>query len=422
MIVTSPVANSNVTSPVNVVGTSDDEGCVNVQVWEGSIKYGYQIGKTLNASYPMTPGVHHLIVESVDSNTQPITKTDVTFTVGATGPNGMMVTSPVPNSTVESPVNVVGSSSDNGCVNIQVWEGSTKYGYEVGKALNASYRMTPGVHNLIVESVDSNSQPITKTNLSFTVAGASTTAPPPPGCVIPEVPSSAASFLNIQDVPPSGWKQPCTGDCSVCPPTNPNCGAPNANYTWGQVTTPSLSGKAMAFNLQTGPVLAKGAPWTSAVWAYSFGNQDKASNFLADYYFQISNGNPQALEWDYWQAIGGVKYMAGSQCVYATGEYDGWNEVTGHWVNSSATCPAKYAPSVWHHVRRFWQRTNGNVVYSCVQFDGGTSQNMALTEPGSPNSGWGDSAGVQFQLDYNYSTNPAPGFSFYLDDANFYVW
>ena len=146
-----------------------------------------------------------------------------------------------------------------------------------------------------------------------------------------------------------------------------------------------------------------------------------ATHFIEDFQFEINNENPQALEFDFWQAIAGTKYMFGNQCVFPSHEWDGWNEVAGHWVKSAAPCPVITANG-WHHVVMYMERSNGNTVYHAIQIDG-VSYATSLTEPGAPNSGWGNSIGVQFQLDYNYSLgNPAPGYMEFLDKLSVTAW
>lgn len=421
LIIVSPLRNQNTCTSVNVVATSKYPGTSNIQVWEGSHKWGVENGTSINQTYTFTPGSHTIVIEAVNSSDQPLGVT-ATWTFNVVNSGGLVVAAPGNNVNADNPVQVVACSEYPGTVNIQVWEGSTKYGVSSKSnptnpdQLNANYSMTTGLHNIVIEAVNSSDEVIgQKTVVPFNVSGGG-------GYTMPTPPPTAIYIHNVQDVPVSEWKAPCSGPCSGCPPTNQNCGAPYANYTWGPVSTPSLSGTAMSFNLATGPIIETGQGWPSVLFADSFGAQDSVSNFLEDFYFYLTDTNSEALEWDFWQVTGGQKYMAGTQCIYGTGEYDGWNEVLGEWQNSGATCPAQLAPNTWHHLRRSWARVGSTVVYQYVQFDDGPVQAMNLTEPAAA-SNWGDSAGLQFQLDYDYELgNPAPGYSEYIDNVNAWMW
>ena len=63
------------------------------------------------------------------------------------------------------------------------------------------------------------------------------------------------------------------------------------------------------------------------------GADDSATNFLWDFYVQLDSASvnaAQALEYDAFQFVGGYNYMIGTECNYAAGVWDTWNEASGH--------------------------------------------------------------------------------------------
>jgi hypothetical protein len=166
--VSSPAQNSTVSSPVTFKASSTDPTVNNMQVWEGSTKYGEEAGGSLNQTYTMATGSHSVTVESVDSSNNILNFVVVDFTVSAAA--SVTVSSPAHNATVGTSVNFVASSSYSGTNNIQVWEGSTKYGSENGTTLNQTYTMSPGAHSVTVEAVGSSNNVLGMTIVSFTVS------------------------------------------------------------------------------------------------------------------------------------------------------------------------------------------------------------------------------------------------------------
>ena len=97
--------------------------------------------------------------------------------------------------------------------------------------------------------------------------------------------------------------------------------------------------------------------------------------------------------------VSGVEYMFGTECTYATGYWNIWNQGAGAWVPTQIVYQP-FIPNVWHHI--VWQvhRTSDTQMhYDSLTLDG-IQYSLNLTEPPGPlPSGWTDNLGVQWQLD-----------------------
>ena len=245
------------------------------------------------------------------------------------------------------------------------------------------------------------------------------------GADVPAPLSGSAAFSNADDDKSGdggvthGW-----GDCGNCAGGNHSTVA----FTFGQ--NPTLDGNGSLRLDVTGGNFADGLFW------YKVGAQDTYTNFLWDFRFQPSNNTSteaQAMEFDIFQAVSGKKYMFGTQCNYATGVWQAWNDVTGQWVNAipnTATdqnptgtpisC-SKFAPGTWHHLQYFVQRTYaGRLLYGNVTVDGVTTQ-WNISAPASFTS-WSDILGFQHQLDTNNSFGGTITLSEWVDEESLTAW
>jgi hypothetical protein len=133
------------------------------------------------------------------------------------------------------------------------------------------------------------------------------------------------------------------------------------------------------------------------------------------------------------QSIGGKKYMFGSQCNYATGVWQAWNDVTVQWINAipntatdgsptgnPITC-AKFSTGTWHHMQYFEQRTyGGRLQYGNVTVDGVTTQ-WNITAPASTTT-WADVYGINQQLDTNASFTGNATLQEWADEDDLTAW
>jgi hypothetical protein len=66
---------------VNFVATSTYSGTNNIQVWEGNTKYGVEDGTSLNQTYTLSTGEHHVTIEAVGSSNNVLGSKIVDFDV-----------------------------------------------------------------------------------------------------------------------------------------------------------------------------------------------------------------------------------------------------------------------------------------------------------------------------------------------------
>ena len=150
------------------------------------------------------------------------------------------------------------------------------------------------------------------------------------------------------------------------------------------------------------------------------------TNFLWDFWFYIPQSTLantiQALEFDLFQALqlsdGVHEYMFGSQCDYATNQWQFWLSQGGApaWVNTGIYQCA-FLPGNWHHVSYFLQRvtssgyqqipksfssttdTNSYLRFGAITIDSSTHYLGELSDSTVPYPAWSPTFGVQHQLD-----------------------
>jgi len=178
-------------------------------------------------------------------------------------------------------------------------------------------------------------------------------------------------------------------------------------------SAPSLSGSS--FELHNSGV------WSNALWWNKLGPEDTATNFLWEFYFQVDGASAtaaQALEFDVFQFLDGYNYMMGTQCDYASGLWEVWDEANDRWVKTKVACP-KFSPGVWHHVQWYTKRIPGTVQYTFVTLVvDGTAYSIDQTYS-AKNVGWAKNVGVQYQLDVN-ATGQA--YHEWIDQVTLTVW
>jgi hypothetical protein len=193
-------------------------------------------------------------------------------------------------------------------------------------------------------------------------------------------------FSNIDDNS-TGW-----GSCTSCAG-----GTNNADIYWMAPfqTTPSHDGNSTQF------YVSASQPYSDVLFWEKLGPQDWATQFTWDFWVYLDNASlsAQALEYDVFQFVSGVEFMFGSQCVYASGYWDVWNQGAGTWVKTQLPCQ-KFVPNTWHHV--VWQvhRTSDKRMHYDVLTLDGVQHTLNISEPsGALPLGWTDNLGVQWQID-----------------------
>jgi len=182
-ILCTPVAGSTVSSPVQFSGAGTGaSGSVNhLELWVDGTKIGNYPGNTMSASVPLANGSHSATLVEVDSASNFIKSTPVTFTVGSGGGGscaapsspGAILCTPAAGSTVSSPVQFTGAGTGaSGSVNhLELWVDGNKVGDFPGSTMTASVPLANGSHSATLVEVDSSSNFIKSTPVSFTVSG-----------------------------------------------------------------------------------------------------------------------------------------------------------------------------------------------------------------------------------------------------------
>jgi hypothetical protein len=170
------------------------------------------------------------------------------------------------------------------------------------------------------------------------------------------------------------------------------------------------------------------------------------TNLLWDFWFYLPASSPasniQALESDLFLAVqlsdGVHEFMFGSQCNYATNQWQLWLPQNGAltWVNAGLS-PCQFPSGSWHHATYFLQRvgssgypqlpvslnanndTNSSLRYGTLTIDGNTMYLGDVAFSTIPNPTWSPVLGVQHQLD---SAVSGVTIEEYVDKESLIVW
>jgi hypothetical protein len=130
------------------------------------------------------------------------------------------------------------------------------------------------------------------------------------------------------------------------------------------------------------------------------------THFSWDFYFYPTTlTDVQAYEFDAFFSANGWWLMMGTQCDLASGNWNGWNQATGHWVPSAIEgCGSFFELNAWNHVTIRFHRDAGPVDGSThYYYDdlvvNGVSHTWGLGGFTGTNNGWGDVVGAQVQQD-----------------------
>ncbi len=222
------------------------------------------------------------------------------------------------------------------------------------------------------------------------------------------------TYANLDDSY-KGWGA-CSGSCAG--------GAQATNYTNTLVGSPTTDG-TLTPNVSTGDGSMEfwfnGGSYTDVLWWNKVGANNAVSNFKFDFWVQLYSStsalptNVQALEFDSFQFVKtngrGTEYMFGTQCDYASGVWEVWNQQAGTWNSTGVTCVA-FNPNVWYHITWNFHRTTDKLMHydnlTIVQYNSSNqlvaSNTYALNVayPSGPlPAGWSSNLGVQFQMDSN---------------------
>ena len=312
------------------------------------------------------------------------------------------VSSPSNGAQVASPFSLVANATSS--YRITGWvvylDGHSVYSAGATNSINASISAGTGNHQLVTRAWDASgaygdvTEQITVTGGGGGGGGGGLPTPPP----------YAQVFSNIDN----------RGNWFKC--HDPGCagGSGSGSYWMAENQgTPSRDG--------TGTEFFNSGVWANALWSQKVGANNGISNLLWDFYVYMDDSSrsaAQALEFDAFQFVHGYNYMIGTQCNYAAGVWDTWDESTGHWSHTSIGC-SKFSANTWHHIQ-WYMKTNTSAhsyTYVTLVVDG-TPHTVNLTRH-AKNLGWGDNLGVQWQLDVNAS---GQGYHEWIDKATLTVW
>ncbi len=179
--VTSPLNNATVNSPVQYTATSNTTTCAKgvatMGIYVNNQKLYVSKGAALSYQLVLTPGKYQTTVEEWDScGGASVAHVAITVASQTTPPattTGVSVTSPLNNSTVTSPVNIVATAATNTCskgvASMGVYVNNVKVYVVSGAKLNTSITLAKGTQHMTVEEWDKCGGAAT-THLTLTVA------------------------------------------------------------------------------------------------------------------------------------------------------------------------------------------------------------------------------------------------------------
>ncbi len=407
--ITSPVANSTVTTPFLLQAAAGP--CSGKTVT--SMGYSIDSGSTtvirsasINAKVSSPTGAHTLYVKSSGKGVSCVT--DIPLTVVAAPPatvTNLTVTTPVNHASVTTPFQLTASATE--CQSKAV----TSMGYSIdtksnqtvvnGTSINASVASATGTHTLYVTASGKGVSCVDSLTLYVS-------APIPPG---PVIPGNAVVVKSIQDL--STWQAAF----------DTGTGSGSASGVMGLVSTPSLSGSALMFDTSY-------TDYGGERYSVVYGSDTVSENFVYDtwVYLAAPTSGIANIEMDLNQVLAN-----GDTVIYAF-QCDGWSETWDYtenagtpadpeveWLHSSQTCnPQAWTPNAWHHVQISYARDgSGNVTYKSVWLDG-AEQDLNVMVNSDFTLGWASVLNTQFQVDGFTST--AGSSTIYADNMTVYRW
>ena len=411
--VSSPANAATVSSPVNYVATATTSTCsrgvASMGVYVNNQLIVVQNGTSLNTSVPLSPGTYNTVVEEWDY-CGGATFTPIAITV--TSQPGVFVTSPANNSTVSSPANFVataaGGSCSKGVASMGVYVNNQLIVVQNGAKLNAQVNLGAGPQNTVIEEWD--------------YCGGASYVP-----VKVTVQQNGTKLSNLQRS--KGWNSwgqgpPNYVDCSPSP-----CNGFQYSYTQN-VSSPSLSGNATAFNLG-GP--SGTAPWGDVLFSLPLIGQFSTQNlpdtnrtliptlhnftYNADFY--VTNASvTQVLEFDINMYLNSVGMIWGTQCrILGGNEWDIWDNLNAKWVSTGVACNP--INGGWNHVTIQAQRGSDNsLLYQSITLNGVTAVLNKTYAPFFVPASW-YGVTVNYQMDGNSKQSP---YTTYLDNLSLTYW
>ena len=224
----------------------------------------------------------------------------------------------------------------------------------------------------------------------------------------PQPAATATAYADMEKT--SSWSQCSSAACSGGNSTSSYWVAPYQ-------TTPALDGSSTEFSM------AGGAYTDDLFWVHP-GNNPSASHYILDWNVYTDANAPavaEALEFDFVQVAAGRKFNFSSECNYAVGTWDTWNEAAMSWVHTSVPCN-KFTPNTWHHLRWAYERVGAQTHYISLTVDGVTYPiPPAFAYQPAPPTNWSNGA-LTFQVQQDLNSSPGSGFKEWVNQATLYAW
>jgi len=272
-----------------------------------------------------------------------------------------------------------------------------------------------GTHSLYITAWDSSGSHLSTATYSINVTGAAPPIPPNLATRMADIDNPAFSYWTVDNNNGVGGQCNHGSIAAFDQASDPNT-----------MNSPDFDGKGQHF------IVKSQCTYDDSLfyWKDPADPQSDHTNFLWDFWFYIPtttrNSTVQALEFDFFQAVplgdGVHEFMFGSQCNYATNQYQIWLPYNGRltWVNAGLS-PCQFSTGTWHHLTYFLQRVtpsgyqeiprqfdattdnNTSVRFGTLSVDGVTHYLGGLSYSTIPHPEWGATIGLQHQLDSSAS-------------------
>jgi len=286
-----------------------------------------------------------------------------------------------------------------------------------------------GTHDVTVQLWDVNNR-MTSYSASNVVVTQGVMIVPP----FVQPPSNAVTLLNLDDEgalkgaakwhgPFTGASASCRGGDLVCAAKAPVAVAKPVQFVPTPVALPVASDGMVALF----QVLPGTEPYGNAGYGTTiFYDQPTKVNYVMDMWVMLTSTNIQTLELDLAASLNGQEFMFGTQCDFASGYWDFWDDAPGlsGWrgiipasQNNDLVCNLQ--PNQWVHLRFNMFHNATSFQFVSLEVDG---VNHALTELApslTSRKRSGNGTSVQVQLDSNNSATP---FEVYVDNFNITTW
>lgn len=286
-----------------------------------------------------------------------------------------------------------------------------------------------GIHDVIVKVWDVNKRIASYTANNVVVTQDAMIVPP---FVVP--PSNAITLRNLDNHGVVKWHGPFTGAAASCRGADLVCAAkaPVAVARPVQfVQTPAglpvaSDGMAALFQTLPGTEWFGNAGYATAVFGYHPGKM----NYVSDMWVMLTSTNIQTLELDLAASVNGKEFMMGTQCDFASGHWDFWDDTPAvlpahpHWrkvfptpQNNDLVCNLQ--PNVWFHLRFNMFHDATSFQFVSLEIDGVNHSLTELAPSLTSRKREDDGTAVQVQLDSNNSATPV---KVYIDNFDITNW